>query len=77
MLKPRGPRGASGRHHEAFDSLPFRAIRAVVAWCVRWRRSVVALTVVALFFVRETKGAGLDEADVAGTPDAAPADVRA
>ncbi|HEY7551628.1 MAG TPA: efflux RND transporter permease subunit [Hyphomicrobiaceae bacterium] len=44
LLKPRGGAG----HHEAFDSLAFRAIRAVVSWCVRWRRTVVVLTVGAL-----------------------------
>ena len=31
-------------HHGAFDSRPYRAIRAVVAWCVRRRGTVVALT---------------------------------
>jgi multidrug efflux pump subunit AcrB len=37
-----------GDHQEAFNSRPYRAIRAVVAWCVRRRRTVVALTVGAL-----------------------------
>jgi multidrug efflux pump len=47
LLKVRGRR--LGAHHgDAFNSLPFRAIRAVVAWCVRWRRTVVLLTVGAL-----------------------------
>ncbi len=47
LLKARRPRG--GAHHgEAFNSLPFRIIRAVVSWCVRWRKTVVALTVGAL-----------------------------
>src|SRR5215813_13364770 len=45
LLKPR--RGA-GHHGEAFDILPFRMIRATVAWCVRWRKTVVAMTVGAL-----------------------------
>ena len=45
LLKPR--RG-SGHHGEAFDTLPFRIIRAIVAWCVRWRKTVVVLTVGAL-----------------------------
>jgi multidrug efflux pump len=45
LLKAR--RGA-GHRGEAFDSLPFRIIRAMVAWCVRWRKTVVALTVGAL-----------------------------
>ncbi|WIB76428.1 MFS transporter [Curtobacterium sp. MCPF17_002] len=35
------------------------------------------VTLVALLFVRETRGAGLDDADRSGAPDAAPADVRA
>ena len=34
----------SDGHREPFNSLPYRAIRAVVAWCVRWRRTVVVLT---------------------------------
>jgi multidrug efflux pump subunit AcrB len=42
------PRRGAGKHGEAFDSLPYRTIRAVVAWCVRWRRTVVVLTVGAL-----------------------------
>jgi multidrug efflux pump subunit AcrB len=33
--------------HEVFDSRAYRAIRAVVSWCVRWRRSVVVLTIAA------------------------------
>jgi multidrug efflux pump subunit AcrB len=45
LLKARGRAGHPG---EAFDTLPFRAIRAVVSWCVRWRRTVVVLTVGAL-----------------------------
>jgi len=36
------------RAHDVFSSRPYRAIRAVVAWCVRRRRSVVVLTLVAL-----------------------------
>jgi multidrug efflux pump subunit AcrB len=38
----------AGHHGEAFNSLPYRAIRALVSWCVRWRRTVVGLTVAAL-----------------------------
>jgi multidrug efflux pump len=34
--------------HDAFDSRPYRAIRAVVAWCVRRRRTVVVSTFAAL-----------------------------
>jgi multidrug efflux pump subunit AcrB len=41
-------RGRKGGHREAFDSRPYRAIRAVVAWCVRRRRTVVVVTVAAL-----------------------------
>src|SRR5262245_6831139 len=33
--------------HDAYDSRAYRAIRAVVSWCVRRRRTVVALTVAA------------------------------
>jgi hypothetical protein len=35
------------------------------------------VTLVALFFIRETKSAALDAADTAGEPDAAPVDARA
>jgi multidrug efflux pump len=45
LLKAR--RGA-GHHGEAFDTLPFRIIRAIVAWCVRWRKTTVVATVGAL-----------------------------
>ena len=37
-----------GHHGDAFNSLPYRAIRALVSWCVRWRKTVVGLTVGAL-----------------------------
>jgi multidrug efflux pump len=47
LLKVRKREGA-GDHHNAFDSRPYRAIRAVVAWCVRRRRTVVVLTFAAL-----------------------------
>jgi multidrug efflux pump subunit AcrB len=47
LLKARS-RGAGAHHGEAFNSLPFRIIRAIVSWCVRWRRTVVVLTVAAL-----------------------------
>jgi multidrug efflux pump len=42
----RHDRGASD--HNAFNSRPYRAIRALVAGCVRWRRLVVVLTLGAL-----------------------------
>jgi multidrug efflux pump subunit AcrB len=37
----------TARAHAAFDSRVYRAIRAVVAWCVRRRRSVVLFTFIA------------------------------
>src|SRR4029077_20254610 len=37
----------TARAHAAFDSRVYRAIRAVVAWCVRRRRSVVLFTSIA------------------------------
>jgi multidrug efflux pump subunit AcrB len=37
-----------GAHHDVFDSRPYRAIRSVVAWCVRRRWLVVGMTVAAL-----------------------------
>jgi len=43
-----GKHKKSGEDRSAFDSRPYRAIRAVVAWCVRRRRTVVALTFAAL-----------------------------
>ena len=47
LLKARNG-NKSGGHHNAFDSRPYRAIRSVVSWCVRWRRTVVVLTFGAL-----------------------------
>src|SRR5262245_32270463 len=41
-------RGRGAHDHEVFDSRPYRAIRALVGWCVRRRWLVVALTVGAL-----------------------------
>ena len=46
LLKVRMVQAAD--HHGAFDSRPYRAIRAVVAWCVRRRKTVVAFTFAAL-----------------------------
>src|SRR5262245_53413308 len=46
LLKVR--RSKATDHHGAFDSQPYRVIRAVVAWCVRRRGTVVALTFAAL-----------------------------
>ena len=42
ILKVRNSR--AGGAHDVFDSRPYRAIRALVGWCVRWRRTVVVLT---------------------------------
>jgi len=42
LLKTRAAARAPG--HGSYDSRPYRAIRAVVAWCVRRRRTVVVLT---------------------------------
>jgi multidrug efflux pump subunit AcrB len=39
---------AAGNHDGVYDSRIYRAIRAIVAWCVRWRRTVVVLTLAAL-----------------------------
>jgi multidrug efflux pump subunit AcrB len=39
---------ADVREGHVFNSRPYAAIRAVVAWCVRRRRTIVALTVAAL-----------------------------
>jgi multidrug efflux pump subunit AcrB len=39
--------GGVAQHHAAFDSRAYRAIRAVVSWCVRRRRTVVGLTLAA------------------------------
>jgi multidrug efflux pump len=38
-----------GSEHGVFNSRPYRAIRSIVAWCVRRRWLVVGLTLVALF----------------------------
>ncbi|MET0194122.1 MAG: efflux RND transporter permease subunit [Hyphomicrobiaceae bacterium] len=46
LLKAR--KHSAGDPHDAFNSRPYRIIRAIVAWCVRRRRTVVALTVAAL-----------------------------
>ena len=46
LLKARSQK--EGHVHDTFNSRPYRAIRAVVAWCVRRRRIVIALTVAAL-----------------------------
>jgi multidrug efflux pump subunit AcrB len=42
------PRTRTGDHGSTFNSLPYRAIRGLVSWCVRRRRTVVGLTVGAL-----------------------------
>ena len=40
-------RNGGAQQHAAFDSRVYRAIRAVVAWCVRRRRTVVLFTFIA------------------------------
>ena len=44
LLRTRKP-GKAGVHHDAFQTRPYRVIRAIVAWCVRRRRTVVVLTI--------------------------------
>src|SRR4029434_5189959 len=34
--------------HDVYDSRAYRAIRAIVGWCVRRRKTVIALTIIAL-----------------------------
>jgi multidrug efflux pump len=46
LLRARKSQGVA-HHHDAFDSRAYRAIRAVVSWCVRRRRTVVFLTLAA------------------------------
>ncbi|MDL2354722.1 MAG: efflux RND transporter permease subunit [Pseudomonadota bacterium] len=38
------PHGAADSGHEVFDSPGFRRFRAIVTWCVEWRKSTIALT---------------------------------
>ena len=45
LLKVRTPAGV--HPHDVFSSRPYRAIRALVTWCVRWRRTVVISTLAA------------------------------
>ena len=47
LLKVRKQKSA-GEHDKIYDRRAYRAIRAVVAWCVRHRKAVVALTFVVL-----------------------------
>jgi multidrug efflux pump subunit AcrB len=47
LLKVRKVR-ETGEHHDVYDGRTYRAIRAIVAWCVRRRRTVIALTFAAL-----------------------------
>ncbi len=37
--------GAAGERHEHFDGVFYRRFRALVAWCVDYRKTVIALTV--------------------------------
>ena len=41
-----GASNDSAQHHSAFDSRAYRAIRGIVSWCVRRRRTVVLLTAI-------------------------------
>jgi multidrug efflux pump len=41
------PHASKARSHDVYDSRAYGVIRAVVSWCVRWRRTVVVLTVAA------------------------------
>src|SRR5262245_33372667 len=47
LLRARKQEGVAQHQHATFDSRAYRAIRAVVSWCVRRRRTVVGLTVAA------------------------------
>jgi len=47
LLKVRKQQTA-GEHYDAYNSRPYRAIRAIVTWCVRRRRTVVVLSFAAL-----------------------------
>jgi multidrug efflux pump subunit AcrB len=46
LLKVRTPEGI--HRHEVYRSGPYSAIRALVTWCVRWRRTVLLSTFAAL-----------------------------
>ena len=46
LLKARPPVGE--HRHDVYLSRPYRAIRALVTWCVRWRRTVLLVTFSAL-----------------------------
>src|SRR5262245_13533481 len=46
LLKAHPPAGA--HRHDVYSSRPYRAIRALVTWCVRWRRTVLISTFGAL-----------------------------
>ncbi len=43
-LLPKPKPHAGGTHHDIYDTRIYRAIRATVGWCVRWRKSVIAVT---------------------------------
>ncbi len=53
--KPGAKTAATHAHHDIYDTGPYPALRAVVRWTIRWRRSVVLGTVVLLVL----SGAGM------------------
>ncbi|MES2261609.1 MAG: efflux RND transporter permease subunit [Pseudomonadota bacterium] len=44
------PHGEGGAHHELFDTPGFRRFRALVSWCVEWRKTTIFATL-AVFFL--------------------------
>ena len=48
-VKPHQP-GESGCAHDVFDTPGFRRFRAIVTWCVEWRKTTIALSL-AVFFL--------------------------
>ena len=46
LLKVRG--AGANTHGDVYSRRPYRAIRALVSWCVRWRRTVLVFTLTAL-----------------------------
>jgi multidrug efflux pump subunit AcrB len=48
LLKVKPAKEADG-HHELFDSPFYRRLRATVNWCVEWRKTTIALTLIGFF----------------------------
>ncbi|TDF63046.1 efflux RND transporter permease subunit [Cupriavidus sp. L7L] len=44
LLRTRGP--GAGEHHEVFDTPFYARFRRLVDWCVTWRKTVIAITLV-------------------------------